>query len=66
MEPSGSLPITGCRGVFPYRDYDVTRDGQQFLVALPPGQADSDASEAPQIILVQNWFEELKRLVPGP
>ena len=44
------------------RDYDVSADGQRFLMLTPAGGAE-DAGP-PQIILVQNWFEELRRLVP--
>ena len=43
------------------RHYDVTSDGQRFLMVKP----EAGGNEA-QIILVQNWFEELKRLVPVP
>jgi Tol biopolymer transport system component/tRNA A-37 threonylcarbamoyl transferase component Bud32 len=41
--------------------YDVARDGQRFLM-LKEGES-TGATELP-IILVENWFEELKRLVP--
>jgi serine/threonine-protein kinase len=43
------------------RTYDVSRDGQRFLMVkeVPANQA-----AAPQIIVVFNWVEELKRLVP--
>jgi serine/threonine-protein kinase len=42
--------------------YDVSADGQRFLMVK---NLDQDKPVAPpQIILVQNWFEELKRLVP--
>jgi Tol biopolymer transport system component len=44
------------------RPFDVTRDGR-FVVAGPPGGATTNASP-PQINVVLNWFEELKRLVP--
>ncbi len=45
----------------PARGYDVTADGQRFLLI--------QARERPpdvitQMIVVQNWFEELKRLAP--
>ena len=44
------------------RGYDVTADGQRFYFAQynerPPVRAT-------QMILVQNWFEELKTKVPG-
>ena len=40
--------------------YDVTRDGQRFVMIEP-----RQGAEAP-INVVLNWFEELKRLVPTP
>jgi hypothetical protein len=43
------------------RRYDVSPDGKRFLM-LEEGA--TDETPAPEIILVQNWFEELKRLVP--
>ena len=39
--------------------YDVAADGETFIVALTTGDA-----EPAKPIIVQNWFEELKRLVP--
>ena len=42
----------------PGRTYDVSADGQRFLVIKEGGRADGTA------IVVQNWGEELKRLVP--
>ncbi|OFW13822.1 MAG: hypothetical protein A3F70_00610 [Acidobacteria bacterium RIFCSPLOWO2_12_FULL_67_14] len=36
-------------------------DGRRFLL-VKPGVASSDGAAA-QIVVVQNWFEELKRLV---
>jgi len=49
------------------RTYDITPDGQRFLMVFPADQADSDA-ETPdeQINIVLNWFEELKERVPVP
>jgi eukaryotic-like serine/threonine-protein kinase len=41
--------------------YDVSPDGQRFLMLKPAGQA---ATAPPQINLVLNWTEELQRLVP--
>jgi hypothetical protein len=41
--------------------YDISPDGQRFLMLKPAAR--SERSPA-QIILVQNWFQELKRLVP--
>ena len=42
--------------------YDVSPDGQRFLMVKPAEQTAS--SPLTQIVVVQNWFEELKRLVP--
>ncbi len=47
-----------------FRTYDVSPDGQRFLM-IKEAAATDDESSAPQLILVQNWFEELKRLVPA-
>jgi serine/threonine-protein kinase len=40
------------------RTYDVAKDGR--FITVEPG----DGREAPSLVLVQNWFDELKRLVP--
>jgi Tol biopolymer transport system component len=45
------------------RPYDITPDGR-FLI-IRSGQADPGGSAAPSMVVVQNWFEELKRLVPA-
>jgi len=42
------------------RRYDVSQDDRQFLAIKP-----SDSRVRPRIIIVQNWFEELKQLVPA-
>ena len=43
------------------RTYDISPDGERFLTIKKSG---SDKTSAKEFILVQNWFEELKRLVP--
>jgi Tol biopolymer transport system component len=45
--------------VFPY--YDVSPDAQRFLMIKPSEQTSSSLT---QIVVVQNWFEELRRRVP--
>ncbi len=40
--------------------YDITPDGQRFLMIKPSEQESSPV----QLNIVLNWFEELKRLVP--
>jgi eukaryotic-like serine/threonine-protein kinase len=42
-------------------NYDISPDGQRFLMLKPSESAESALT---QIIVVQNWFEELKRRVP--
>jgi serine/threonine-protein kinase len=43
------------------RHFDVDPAGRRVLVVKAPGGTASSRSE---VVLVQNWFEELKRLVP--
>ena len=43
--------------------YDVSPDGQRFLRIKEGGGTDQTAAP-PQVIVVQHWVEELKRLVP--
>ena len=38
------------------RTYDVTPDGK-FIGTVAPGSTQSDASAAPQIQVVLNWFK---------
>jgi hypothetical protein len=45
------------------RTYDISLDDQRFLMPDSMTSSDSDARPA-RFIVVQNWFEELKRLVP--
>jgi len=47
----------------PGRAYDVSPDGSRFLM-ITEGDGPGDDSSPPGIVVVQNWFEELKRLVP--
>ena len=39
-----------------HQRYDVTPDGERFLMV--------ENSDDFRIVIVQNWIEELKRLVP--
>ena len=45
--------------------YDVTADGERFVMMQDAAITDNEA-EPPQIITVLNWFEELKERVPVP
>ena len=63
--PGNAQVVFGGRTLAPAlgRSYDISPDGKRFLMIKEPTR---DASST-EIILVQNWFQELERLVPtGP
>ncbi|MEO7271952.1 MAG: hypothetical protein ABIX28_06510 [Vicinamibacterales bacterium] len=47
----------------PIRTYDVSADGQRFLLITPDHRPQSDPASA-GLIVVLNWVEELERLAP--
>ena len=54
-------------GPSPARRYDVSADGQRFLMStslLGSGEMGAGADRAPKVIVVQNWVEELRQRVP--
>ena len=55
------LPAAGMLVYFGSRDYDVTANGDRLIVILPQNQERAAAAPRPQINVVQNWFEELKK-----
>ena len=44
------------------RPYDLAPDGRFLMIRR--NQDDTGGGTSPEIVVVQNWFEELKRLVP--
>jgi serine/threonine-protein kinase len=52
---------TGMGGAHPLRGWDISSDGQKFLMVKLEERKSQPVTE---MILVQNWFEELKRLCP--
>lgn len=44
------------------RSYDVSPDGRRFLMIKEPELDRADAES--QIVVIENWFTELERLVP--
>lgn len=46
------------------RTYDVSPDGRRFLM-IKQGSGSEQAAAPASLIVVLNWFEELKRLVPS-
>ena len=47
------------------RRFDIAPDGRRFLMTKQ-GEATSEDASPPQINIILNWHEELKRLVPIP
>jgi len=45
------------------RTYDVSPDGRRFLMIKNTGGSDQTPA-LQSLVVVQNWFEELKRPVP--
>ena len=50
-------------GGAPWRRIDISPEGDRFLM-LKEGSGSDETAAATSIIVVLNWFEELKRLVP--
>jgi hypothetical protein len=48
---------------FNQRSYDISPDGSRFLL-LKAVSGPEQTATPPSLIVVQNWHEELKRLVP--
>ena len=47
------------------RNYDVSADGQRFVMIADEQEGDGEAAPSnATLIVVEHWFEELKRLVP--
>jgi hypothetical protein len=46
------------------RTYDISSDGRRFLMVRQAASADGAAASSATLVVVLNWFEELKRLVP--
>jgi serine/threonine-protein kinase len=55
--PAFSVPTNG-------RMYDVSADGRRFLMIKQAPPTGERAAAPLQLVVVQNWLEELKRLVP--
>jgi hypothetical protein len=62
-KPSVVLKGTFAAPIVNGRHYDVSADGKRFLLLKDVKEA--NARETPQLVLVQHWAEELKRLVPS-
>ena len=61
--PSKLFDMRGFLIRAPGRLYDIAPDGRRFLMTKTSRAADAPAPSA-RLILVQHWFEELKRRAP--
>jgi dipeptidyl aminopeptidase/acylaminoacyl peptidase len=52
----------GFAGSAPIRGYDISLDDQRFLMVK---RGERESRPVIEMILIQNWFEEIKRLVPA-
>ena len=46
-----------------YRSYDISSDGQRFLM-IKEGANGTETAPSSTLVVVQNFLEELKRLLP--
>ena len=60
-----TLPVRDFIVVSFYRAYDTSQDGQ-ILTVVPAQQEEGGERQPPQVVMVLNWFEELKEKVPVP
>ena len=72
-EPTFSVGIPEIRvdGDYVYaagqgRNWDISPDGQRFLMLKLADQSGTEDTTPPQITVVLNWFEELTERVPVP
>ena len=61
-----TLAMRGYLQFFGNRNYDISPDGEHFLMVFPADQDEAGERDRPQINIVLNWFEELKQRVPVP
>tara|TARA_Y100000031_G_C8174393_1_gene363343 strand:+ start:99 stop:413 length:315 start_codon:yes stop_codon:yes gene_type:complete len=65
-EPAGIIAQSVHHNIGRSPSYDIANDGQRFLILREVGQQDSDTNLSRlDFVIVENWFEELNRLVPA-
>jgi len=47
------------------RAFDVSKDGRRIVTVQTIPSTNANSQAVPRIIVIQNWFEELKRRVPS-
>jgi Tol biopolymer transport system component len=61
-----TLPIQGAIMTRGYRDFDITPDGERFVMIYPAEMVDGQAAPAPRIDVVLNWQQEVISRVAVP
>ena len=59
-----TLSIEGFVVFGTYRDYDMTPDGERFVMVFPENFEETGQASGTQIEVVLNWFEELLERAP--
>lgn len=49
-----------------FRDFDITPDGERFVMVYPANETDTAGAPIDRIDIVLNWYEELLTRVPIP
>ena len=62
--PRELFPGSSDPGGSPRARYAVTADGERFLMRSDLVASGEGTGSRPRIVIVQNWFQELERLVP--
>ncbi len=60
---SEPVEVSGVRRSF-FTNFDVTANGQRFLIAQPPDSTENAGTAGPRIRVILHWFEDLKARVP--
>ncbi len=63
LGPERELPIRGFSVFTTYRDYDITVDGERFLMVYSEDYAETAEGPLRQVNFVYDWFEELAERV---
>jgi hypothetical protein len=64
--PTRAFALTDYSTGGPGRQFDLARDDERFLVRRNPGAQTLGDDTFTGLIVIENWFEELKERVPTP
>jgi hypothetical protein len=64
FQPGAELFDVGGYPLFVGRGYDVAPDGQRFLFIRPDSAGATGDAPPPQVVIVEHFLDDVKRLVP--